>query len=49
MLPKERSKMSEHRKRHVYGAQFKAKVGLEAVRGAKTLNELGQHTACIRW
>ncbi len=34
--------MSESRKRRVYGAQFKAKVGLEAVRGEKTLNELGQ-------
>lgn len=28
--------------RKVYGAEFKAKVGLEAVRGVKTVNEIGQ-------
>ena len=42
MLPKESSEMSEGRKRRVYGAQFKAKVGMDAIRGEKTLNELGQ-------
>ncbi len=34
--------MSESKKRKVHGAQFKAKVGLEAIRGDKTLNEIGQ-------
>ena len=34
--------MSETRKRRIYGAQFKAKVGMEAIREVKTLNELGQ-------
>ena len=34
--------MSESTKRKVHRAEFKAKVGLEAVRGAKTINELGQ-------
>jgi transposase len=34
--------MSEIKKRKVHGADFKAKVGLEAVRGVKTINELGQ-------
>lgn len=34
--------MSEVRKRRVHGAEFKAKVGMEAVRGVKTLNEIGQ-------
>ena len=34
--------MSETRKRRVYGAEFKAKVGMDAIRGVKTLNELGQ-------
>ena len=29
-------------KRKVYGPEFKAKVGLEAIRGRKTTNELGQ-------
>ena len=33
--------MGEIRKRKVYGAEFKAKVGLEAIRGAKTINEIG--------
>lgn len=28
--------------RKVYGAAFKAKVGLEAIRGVKTVNELAQ-------
>jgi len=34
--------MSEVRKRRVHSAEFKAKVGMEAARGVKTLNELGQ-------
>lgn len=34
--------MSEGKKRKTYSAQFKAKVGLEAVRGAKTINEIAQ-------
>lgn len=29
-------------KRRVHSAEFKAKVGLEALRGVKTLNEIGQ-------
>jgi transposase len=34
--------MSEGKKRKMHSAEFKAKVGLEAVRGAKTINEIGQ-------
>jgi transposase-like protein len=34
--------MSEGKKRKVHSAEFKAKVGMEAVRGLKTLNEIGQ-------
>lgn len=34
--------MSESKTRKVYGADFKAKVALEAVRESKTLNELSQ-------
>jgi len=34
--------MSDGKKRTVYSAEFKAKVGMEAVRGVKTLNEIGQ-------
>jgi len=34
--------VSEGRKRRVHSAEFKAKVGMEAVRGVKTLNEIGQ-------
>lgn len=34
--------MSERKTRKVHRAAFKAKVGLEAVRGAKTINEIGQ-------
>ena len=34
--------MSEARKRKVHTPEFKAKVGLEALRGAKTINEIGQ-------
>lgn len=34
--------MSEGKKRRVHTAEFKAKVGLEAVRGLKTLTEIAQ-------
>ena len=34
--------MSEVKKRKVPGANLKAKIGLEAIRGAKTLNEIAQ-------
>lgn len=34
--------MSEGKKRRVHGAEFKGKVGLEAVRGVKTINEIAQ-------
>lgn len=34
--------MSETKKRKVHTAEFKAKVGLEALRGVKTINEIGQ-------
>jgi transposase len=34
--------MSESKKRKVHTAEFKAKVGLEALRGVKTINEIGQ-------
>lgn len=34
--------MAEGKKRKVHSAEFKAKVGLEAVRGVKTINEIGQ-------
>jgi transposase-like protein len=34
--------MSEVNKRKVYSPEFKAKLGLEAVRGIKTINEIGQ-------
>ena len=34
--------MSEAKKRKVHTPEFKAKVGLEALRGAKTVNEIGQ-------
>ena len=34
--------MSESKKRKVHTPDFKAKVGLEAVRGMKTINEIGQ-------
>jgi transposase-like protein len=30
------------KKRKVFGAEFKAKVGLEAVRGVKTINQIAQ-------
>ena len=34
--------MSETKKRNVHLPDFKAKVGLEAVRGVKTINQIGQ-------
>ena len=34
--------MSETKKRSVHLPEFKAKVGLEEVRGVKTLNQIGQ-------
>lgn len=34
--------MSEGKKRRVHTAEFKAKVGLEAVRGIKTVTEIAQ-------
>lgn len=34
--------MSDKKKRINHGAEFKAKVALEALRGVKTLNEIGQ-------
>jgi transposase-like protein len=34
--------MSEPKRRKVPTPEFKAKLGLEAVRGMKTLNEIGQ-------
>jgi transposase-like protein len=36
-----REKMSETKKRKVHSAAFKAKVGLEALGGEKTINEIG--------
>lgn len=42
--------MSESKKRKVHLPAFKAKVGLEALRGVKTINEIGQeygvHRGC---
>jgi len=34
--------MSETKKRKVHSPEFKAKVGLEALQGVKTINEVGQ-------
>lgn len=34
--------MAEIKKRKVHSAEFKGKVGLEAVRGIKTVNEIAQ-------
>ena len=34
--------MKEAKKRKAHTPEFKAKVGLEALRGAKTINEIGQ-------
>ena len=34
--------MAEIKKRKVHSAEFKGKVGFEAVRGIKTVNEIAQ-------
>ena len=34
--------MSETKTRKVHGSAYKAKVGLEAIRGQKTINQIGQ-------
>ena len=34
--------MSEAKARKFHSPEFKAKVGLEAVRGVRTINEIGQ-------
>ena len=34
--------MREAKKRKVHALEFKAKVGLEALRGVRTINEIGQ-------
>jgi transposase-like protein len=34
--------MSEKKRRKVHSPEFKAKVGLEALKGVKTINEIGQ-------
>ena len=34
--------MSEKKQRKAYSGEFKAKVGLEALRGVKTINEIAQ-------
>jgi transposase len=34
--------MGEAKRRKVHTPEFKAKVGLEALRGAKTINDIGQ-------
>jgi transposase len=34
--------MSEKKRRKVHSPEFKAKVGLEAAKGVKTINEIGQ-------
>jgi transposase-like protein len=40
--PKEQEKMSEAKKRKFHTPEFKAKVALEAFRGVRTINEIGQ-------
>ena len=39
--------MSETKKRKVFSAEFKAKVGLDAVRGVKTLNKVDPYVKTI--
>ena len=34
--------MSETKKRKIHGPEYKAKIGLEALRGVKTINEIAQ-------
>ncbi len=38
--------MSETKKRKLHSPEFKAKVGLEALRGIKTINEIGHEIWC---
>ncbi|GHU25166.1 hypothetical protein AGMMS50243_28950 [Betaproteobacteria bacterium] len=38
--------MSEAKKRNYYSPAFKAKVGFEAVRGVKTINEIMAFILC---
>jgi hypothetical protein len=40
--PKEQEKMSDAKKRKFHTPEFKAKVALEALRGVRTINEIGQ-------
>jgi len=44
--------MSDKKRRKVYTPAFKAKIGLEAIKGEKTINEMGQefgvHPAQVR-
>jgi transposase len=42
MYQMEGSKMSERKKRKIHSGDFKAKVGLEALKGVKTINEIAQ-------
>ena len=39
--------MSETKRKNFSG-EFKAKVALEAIRGVRTVNEIGQEFGCIR-
>ena len=39
--------MSEAVTRKVHTPELKAKVGLEAVRGVKTINEIGREYGCL--
>jgi len=34
--------MGETKKRKIHGSEYKAKVGLEAIRGVKTINQIAQ-------
>lgn len=41
--------MSEKKQRKAYSGEFKAKVGLEALRGVKTINEIAQDKPWRKW
>ena len=41
--------MKEAKHRQVHSPEFKANVGLEALRGMKTVNEIGQEYGVQRW
>ena len=41
--------MSETKKRKVHPPEFKAKVGLEALRGVRTINEIGHLKMELDW